>query len=199
MVDLPKPNETAEKNNETSIIESPDLAPGQKGKLRMFLPVHFYSNDVLCITATDPYGREIYTWSWPVKKAKVIAEEIVQVNNTGKVKTIDDELVLTAQINDLSFKWDKKTGFLAGIKNKNQVISLLHGPIPVAGNAEFQEIKTSTDNGNQIVECIYKGDLRKVKWTVMSTSENWIYPEFKGYITAISTGSPFSRKNKTSP
>ena len=68
LVDLPKPDETAEKVNETGVIESPDLAPGQKGKLRMFMPVHFYSNDVLYITATDPHGREIYTWSWPIKK-----------------------------------------------------------------------------------------------------------------------------------
>ena len=41
LVDLPKPGEKNEKVNETGTIESPDIAPGQKGKLKMFLPVGF--------------------------------------------------------------------------------------------------------------------------------------------------------------
>jgi hypothetical protein len=169
LVDLPKPNETSEKVSETGTIESPELAPGQKGKLRMFLPVRFFSNDVLYITATDPFGREIYTWSWPIKGAKAIADEIVQSDNALKIKTIDDVSALTAQVNGLSFKWDKKTGFLAGVKNKDLAISFIQGPVPAAGSAEFQEIKSSTTDGNLVVECIYKGDLKKVKWTVMSS------------------------------
>jgi hypothetical protein len=75
---------------------------------------------------------------------------------------------LTAQINDLSFNWDKTTGFLTGIKNKDQVISFMHGPVPATGSAVFQELKNYTDEGNHIIECIYKGDLRKVKWTILS-------------------------------
>ncbi len=169
LVDLAKPNESAEKVSETGNIESPDLAPGQKGKLRMLLPAHFYSNDVLYITATDPHGREIYNWSWPLKTAKTISDEIIQANNTEKIKIVEDDLELNALVNGLSFKWDKKTGFLNGVNNKNQVISFLHGPTTAAGTAEFQELKNYSDDGNQIVECIYKGDLKKVKWTIMST------------------------------
>ncbi len=169
LADLPKPGEMNEKASETGTILSPDLAPGQKGKLRMFLPVNFYNYDVLYITATDPHGREIYTWSWPVKNAKTIAAEIVQENHSGKVKIIEDPLELVAQINDLSFKWDKKTGFLAGVKNKNQSVSFTHGPVTAAGTSEFQEIKNHSTDGNHIVECIYKGDLKKVKWTILSS------------------------------
>jgi len=169
LVDLPDSYESAEKVNETGTIESPDLAPGQKGKLRMFMPVHFFDSDVIYITATDPHGREIYTWSWPIKSAKTIADEIIQENRTGKVKISEDAMNFTAQINDLSFKWDKITGFLSGVKNKNQSISFMHGPVPATGSAEFQELKNYSENGNYIVECIYKGDLKKVKWTIQSS------------------------------
>ncbi|MBW8327075.1 MAG: hypothetical protein K0M50_20090 [Prolixibacteraceae bacterium] len=169
LVDLPKPDETSEKINETGIIESPDLAPGQKGKLRMFMPVHFFNNDVLYITATDPGGREIFTWSWPIKKNQAIAEEIVATDKTGKIRIIEDSMGLTAQINELSFKWDKKTGFLSGVKNENQSIRFINGPMPATGSAEFQEIKNYSEGSNHIIECIYKGDLKKVKWTIVAS------------------------------
>ena len=167
LLDLPKPNELAEKVIESGIIDSPDLNPGQKGKLKLFRSLHFFDADVLAITATDKYGREIYTWTWPVKSAKIVANEIIKTDQSAKIKITEDDAGLSAQINDLSFKWDKKTGFLSGITNKNQPISFVNGPLPATGSAEFQELKNYSDNDNQIVECIYKGDLKKTKWTIL--------------------------------
>lgn len=169
LVDLPKPGEISEKVTETGTIESPDLAPGQKGKLKLFMPVHFFKNDVLYITANDPSGREIYTWSWPIKSPKVIAEEIISDDKSGKIRIIEDIAGLTAQINDLAFKWDKKTGFLTGVKFKNQLIPFINGPNLVVGNAEFQEMKNYSDGSNHIIDCLYKGDLKKVKWTILAS------------------------------
>jgi hypothetical protein len=169
LVDLPKPGEISEKVTETGTIESPDLAPGQKGKLKLFMPVHFFKNDVLYITANDPSGREIYTWSWPIKNTKAIAEEIISDDKSGKIRIIEDIAGLTAQINDLTFKWDKKTGFLTGVKFKNQLIPFINGPNPVVGNTEFQEIKNYSEGPNHIVDCLYKGDLKKVKWTILAS------------------------------
>ncbi|HET6559077.1 MAG TPA: glycoside hydrolase family 2 TIM barrel-domain containing protein [Prolixibacteraceae bacterium] len=167
LVDLPKPNEQAERENGTGAIPSPDLAPGQKGKLKMTLPAGFFNSDVLTITATDPHGRAIYTWSWPVKRAGAIAEEIVQHDRTSAIKTEDQETSLNAQINGLSFKWDKQTGFLSEIKNNGRQISFTQGPRLAEGSAEFQQLKTSANGESQVVECIYKGDLKKVKWTIL--------------------------------
>ena len=169
LVDLPKPNESSERLSENGNIDPPDLVPGQKGKLRMFLPVHFYDYDVLYITASDPYGREIYTWSWPIKKAKTIADEIVSTDRTGRIKITEDSMGLTAQINDLSFSWDKISGFLAGVKNKNQPIRFAGGPVSVTGSSEFQELKNYSEGDNQVIECFYKGDLKKVKWTILAS------------------------------
>lgn len=167
LVDLPNPYESEAKVNETGMIESPDLAPGQKGKLVMFLPVRFFENDVLYITATDPHGREIYTWSWPIKSAQAIADEFISGEKAGKIRMVEDAVSLNAQINDLAFRWDKKTGFLSGVKNGYQSVRFAHGPVLATGNAEFQEIKNYSDGDNQVIECIYKGDLKKVIWTVL--------------------------------
>jgi hypothetical protein len=169
LVDLPKPNQKSEKVTETGSIESPNLVPGQKGKLSLFLSVHFFESDVLYITATDPFGREINTWSWPIKGTRAISDEITTNEKSGKIKIIEDAIGITAQINNLSFKWDKKTGYLAGVRNENQLISLIHGPVPATGTTEFQEIRNYSEGANHIFECIYKGDLKKVKWTVLAS------------------------------
>jgi len=169
LVDLPKPEEDSEKIIETGRIESPNLAPGQKGKISLFLSTHFFDSDVLYITAKDPYDREIYTWSWPIKSAKAISDEITTDKKSGKIKIIEDAIGLTAQINNLSFKWDKKTGFLAGVRNEDRLIRFLHGPVPATGSAEFQELKNYSEGANQIIECMYKGDLKKVKWTILAS------------------------------
>lgn len=167
LVDLPMPSEKAEKEIGTGTISSPDLAPGQKGKLKMTIPAGFFNSDVLYITATDPHGRAIYTWSWPVKRARVIAEEILRNDKTSAIKTEDQETTLNAQVNGLSFKWDKQTGFLSEIKNNDKPVSFTQGPRLALGSAEFQQLKTSVNGESQVVECIYKGDLKKVKWTIL--------------------------------
>ena len=52
----------------SGIITSPDIAPGKKGFLDISLPSDWRSYDVLYITAIDPYGRNINTWSWNISK-----------------------------------------------------------------------------------------------------------------------------------
>lgn len=169
LVDLPNPLEKEMRETESGTIESPDMQPGQKGKLSMFVPVHFFENDVLYITATDPYGREIYTWSWPIKTAKTVAEEMISYEKAGKIRVIEDAASINVQINTLSFKWDKSTGLFAGAKSDNQSIAFSRGPVLAVGNSEFQEIKNYSEDDNQVIECIYKGDLKKAKWTVFSS------------------------------
>jgi hypothetical protein len=72
-------------------------------------------------------------------------------------------------MDDLAFKWDKRTGFLSGVKNKNQRIHFSQGPVPASGSADFQEIRNYSDGPDEIVECTYKGELKKVKWTILSS------------------------------
>jgi len=135
----------------------------------MFLPAGFNKADVLYITATDPFGREIYTWSWPVKSPQTISDELISEEWQGKIRVSDDDVSLTAQINDLVCKWDKRTGFLTGIKNKDRLIRFNHGPVPATGSAEFQEMKSYYYDSNYVIECIYKGALKKVKWTLLTS------------------------------
>ena len=48
---------------ETGQIPAPDLAPGEKGQLEITVPANWADFDVMEITATDRFGKELYTWS----------------------------------------------------------------------------------------------------------------------------------------
>lgn len=169
LVKLPLPNDTVRRVAASGKIGSPDLEPGQKGILKMFVPAGFYNNDVLYITATDPFGREIYTWSWPVKSPREISDQIISGNWQGRIKDSGDDNILTVQLNDLTCNWDKKTGYFMGAKNKARAIRFGNGPVPATGSAQFQNMKTYYDDSNYVVECNYSGVLKKVKWTLLTT------------------------------
>jgi hypothetical protein len=55
---------------------APDVRPGEKGILDLDLPSAWHRYDVLYLTIRDPYGRELYTWSWPLRRPGDIAERL---------------------------------------------------------------------------------------------------------------------------
>lgn len=169
LVKLPFPKDTVRVVSDSETIESPDVAPGQRGVLKMFMPAGFYDNDVLYITATDPSGRKIYTWSWPIQSPQNITDEFVSEEWQGRIRDSQDDQTLTLQLNDLTCKWDKKTGYFIGAKNNGQSIHFGNGPVPATGTAEFQNMKFYYDDSNYIVECNYTGALKNVKWTLMTS------------------------------
>jgi hypothetical protein len=169
LVKLPIPNDTVRRVTETGTIGSPDLEPGQKGILKMFVPAGFYNNDVLYITATDPFGRKIYTWSWPIQSPQEISGRIISGNWQGRIKDGGDDNILSVQLNELTCNWDKKTGYFMGVKNNGRFIHFGNGPVPATGTAQFQNMKTYYDDSNDIVECNYSGVLKKVKWTLLTS------------------------------
>jgi len=45
-------------------VQSPDIAPGKKGALRLNLPENYKNYDALYLRAFDPANDEIFCWSW---------------------------------------------------------------------------------------------------------------------------------------
>ncbi|NDV84639.1 glycoside hydrolase family 2 TIM barrel-domain containing protein [Bacteroides sp. 51] len=58
----------AEKVAAEGNIPAPQLNPGERKKVNLNLPEGWQQHDVLAVTATDPQGGEVYTWSWPVRQ-----------------------------------------------------------------------------------------------------------------------------------
>lgn len=66
-----------------------NLAPGEKGLLQLNLPANWTDYDGLYLTAIDPHGRELFTWTWPIKLPDQIRKP---VNHSSAAQIIGEEV-----------------------------------------------------------------------------------------------------------
>jgi hypothetical protein len=123
-------------------FSGPSLAPGSgngtSGSLALpSFPSDWTNYDALRLTATDPCGNNIYTWTWPLRTQTQIRDRILgkislsaPLISTGTNLT---EIIVTngARV----FHFSKTTGVINSLTVSNQSVSFNNGPRPVAGSA----------------------------------------------------------------
>ncbi|MBC8082042.1 MAG: glycoside hydrolase family 2 [Hymenobacter sp.] len=145
---------------------APTLPPQTSGTLALSLPTGWQSYDALYVTAHDLYGREIYTWSWPISRPGQVANRLV-AKGTGPVAAREDAGRLTLAAGGVEVTLDKKTGLLKSVRNAKKAISLTNGPVLLDTDAQFQGLRHSDTLGTHVVEVRYTGkDQFKVQWTM---------------------------------
>ena len=109
-------------------LPSPDLAPGERGKLN----IERSDADVVELKAIDPNGQEIFTWNHKiVTKAGNLNKKNLH-ENTQKYSYTEDGDQLTVQHGNRQFAFSKKTGMLMGVSMKGKKLSFSNGPRFVA-------------------------------------------------------------------
>lgn len=167
LVKLPLPNDNTTAN---TIVAKGNanrisLAPGETGSLQLNLPATWSSNDVLYITAHDPYNKEIFTWSWPLQSARAVAKTMIPAATTTSIETKTEDNYLVVQLDDIRYYFDNATGELSKVINKGSTISLSNGPIVAGVKHRLKELKQYEKEGQYIVEPIYEGpSYFAVKW-----------------------------------
>lgn len=153
-----------------------DLDPGTKGVLSVDVPGNWSSYDALYIKAVDPHGKEIFTWSFPVKgPGEMNYDKVISAENQGDVQVdiTGASVLVTSQ--DLSFEFDKRTGSLARASNKGKEISLYNGPrflsqreVALSGLDQYED-----EDGNYVLKFSFQGEITKfrniqyeIRWTV---------------------------------
>jgi hypothetical protein len=179
-------NNTTPHETVNGTIAAPDLMPGRNGTLQINLPGDFYSYDVLYITATDPHGNEIYTWSWPVSAPAEFAAQITRKTGNTAAQIAEDENEIRLSANGVTAIFSKKTGLLNSVLNSNGKISLGNGPVPAEGEARFREARTSTADGKVIIDMMYDGIYKSVRWTMHPSG--WLQLELS-YLPPYETSS----------
>jgi hypothetical protein len=141
-----------------------DLAPGEKGFLPLNLPQNWASYDALYLTAIDPHGMELFTWSWPI----VLPDQVKKptVGWSGTKITIDDSATsLIVHSSGIVYFFDKVTGQLERVMHGGRAVSL-SGPVEAGFKHQFVKLNGYADGDSYIVEPVYEGDTYfKVKWT----------------------------------
>lgn len=128
----------------------PSLAPGSgtgtAGSLKLpSFPGNWTNYDALRFTASDPFGKNIYTWTWPLRTQKQIQNRIL-----GTVSASAPSISAGVNATDIVvtngpriFRFNKITGILDSLAVSNLPVSFTGGPMPAAG---FAWVVTSITN-----------------------------------------------------
>ena len=144
------------------------IAPGQKGTISLNLPAGWHNSDALYFTATDQYGQELYTWTWPIKsQADLISKVLPKPAIGSAIKEIADGNLYTIQNGTLQYVFDAASGYLQKVIKNGASISLGNGPVLAGVKQTLQQFNHSKLNDRTYqVEADYTGDaVLHVKWT----------------------------------
>ena len=123
-------------------FSSSPLAPGSgtgtPGSLTLpSFPSNWTNYDALRLTATDPFGNNIYTWTWPLHTPTQIRDRIlgqISINApTITAGTSASEIIVTN--GSRIFHFSKTSGAINSLTVSNLPVSFTNGPMPVAGPA----------------------------------------------------------------
>lgn len=153
--------------SKTYDLVSPDIPPGEKGVLNFDLPENIMIYDVFYLTATDPNGKEIYTWSWNITDndkmaTRILKKSVMSVSAMETEKTI----VLNSDITTVTF--DKTTGLLKEVLQGDKLIPFNNGPQFLGDTMILDDIKQYISEKNHVIEITYKNAPGcYVKWTML--------------------------------
>jgi hypothetical protein len=165
---------------ETFNIASPDVEPGEKGMLILKDIENIGDYDFLKVWVNDPYGKKLFTWTWPVKLPVDVAQELVvkELNSRIEIKHLDS--IFSVCANGIIYSFNKSTGLLNGVKNNNTSISLNNGPILCEGNTVFKQLKVNEFTDSVIVYSVFeeKSVFQKSQWTIYASGWAKLYVEY---------------------
>jgi len=146
-------------------IEIPDIEPGETRKIKFNVPDNFYEGDILSVSAFDPFNKEIYTWTWPIHKAKFYADKFLAVQNIkAKASVTKTGNAITLKGNNVSVTFDATTGEITTIQNASSTIPLTNGPRPIGMKAKIKDIQVSQEGDKAVCLVNYSGGLSSIRW-----------------------------------
>ena len=150
----------------SNIITAPSVIPGDKGWIDLMLPKNWKDYDAIFLTATDPTGRNINTWSWNITSPRAMADRIVkELNNNIEVKEDSGVVILSSGNSQVSFS--KRSGKITEVKKGETVIPFSNGPVFTGFTPVFKEMKHYASGNNYVIEISYSGRPEcHVKWTM---------------------------------
>jgi hypothetical protein len=138
----------------TAKVNAPDVAPGFSGVLEIEMPASLAGCDALRLTATDPHGKEIYTWTRTVTPAARHATRVVaRDGNRAEVSETADEISYRA--GNTVIVIDKRRGVLSRIEVDGKTLPLNNGPRFTNPALALAEIKTVDADGQPVTECLF--------------------------------------------
>ncbi len=130
LLQMPDYGKTDVKVMKEGKFESPEAVPGQRAQLA--LPRNYMEADAIQLTAIDPYGQEIFTWSYKFRTKPGNLNGCALRENTQQYTYTEDSELLLVKSANRQYTFSKKTGMLMGVSVDGKKLSFGNGPRFVA-------------------------------------------------------------------
>lgn len=162
------PNEADGKAEVSGVAEAPDVEPGHRGSISLDLPEDWFTYDILYLSATDRYGKELYEWSKPISlPVDVVQEMLAATPHKGSVSLKEENGVFKIQAGQVSFTIGKEDGLLKKVENPKGEIPFNSGPSLSAGEVVFEAIETIWEGDTLHLKSSFeeKSRMKEFTWT----------------------------------
>jgi autotransporter-associated beta strand protein len=132
----------------------PDVAPGATGSLVLpGFPVNGTNYDALRLTAADPSGNNLYTWTWPLHTPAQIHDRLLGAVSMSapaiSAGTNASEIIVTN--GPRVFHFSRTTGVINSLTVSNQNVSFTNGPVLLANSWNITSITNYSDGTNYFI------------------------------------------------
>lgn len=160
-------------------IAAPHIKPFEKGNLQFTVPARFMDYDFMYITVTDPKGRELFTWSWPITRPEKEAARLVEKDGAGIVNLTETDSLFKVQAGGVQIEFNKNSGMLKQVKNSKGEIPFNNGPILQEGANNFKGFVKRYEGKNLIIESVFdkKNSYNTLQWTIYPSG--WVKIQVK--------------------
>ncbi len=180
-------------------VPGPAVAPHARGEKALPLP-GWGEADALSVTARDPVGRSLWTWTWPLQsRASLVARAKEPPPAAGASPAFEEDAErLRVSAAGLALAFAKADGRLAAVSVRGRPVSLANGPrfvasatrsvkqeqgkgkkpknvteaLDLSGACALRSLTHRADGPCAVVEAQYDGALQQARWTV--GADGWI-------------------------
>ncbi len=145
-------------------VPLPSLEPSEKGKFEVTKPDNWKSADALYLTATAPDGKEIFTWSYPVKTPQEVNAGNIRFTGDGAIKTSQKDGLILVESKGISFTFSEKTSLLMEVKKDGSVIPFNNGPIILGQHDKIESVTVNTLNDKVEIKALFEMTDKSPEW-----------------------------------
>lgn len=153
---------------DSGLAAAPDILPLAKGKLQLPLPKDWNSYDVLYLKIKGPDNRELFTWSFPVKRPAEIASLLVSDKADGKVEITENDQRFEIAVKNLRLSIRRDSGTLEKVSNGKGNFPLSNGPVLQEGLNNFRDFSSRREGDKVIISSKFdkKNAYNTLQWTI---------------------------------
>jgi hypothetical protein len=156
------------KEEGTATIDN--IKPFEKGYLRMKLPKFWQFHHTLEVTALDPKGNKICTWTFPIISPAKHTNLCISKQGSTKPEIIKNDSTYVVTVAGMKLDFDNKNGLLKQVENEINVsrIPFNNGPIIQQGISNFRNFTSRFDSSALVIESKFdkKESYNTLQWTI---------------------------------